>query len=252
VSIPVCKDPEKEAIRRKRISESHKGISVGKGIPKSDEHRRKIGEANKGKLRGPISEETRKKLSEGNKGRLSPKKGIPISEETKLKISRTLKGRQFTELHRQNLSAAQRGRPGHMLGHHHLEKTKETLRKCKLKEQNPNWKGGVSFEPYCPKFTNAFKERVRAYFGYQCLGCGHTWQQEEKKLSVHHVNFNKKTCCDNSIPFFVPLCSTCHNKTQKNRMFWQYWFTEMINHLYGGKCYFSKEEYEELMRDQNA
>jgi hypothetical protein len=227
------------------------GISKGKGIPKSEEHRRKIGEALKGKVRGPLSEEHRKKLSESHKG-IFRNKGKIVSEETKLKISQTLKGRQFTELHKQRLSAAQKGKLGHMFGHHHLEATKEKARHCKLRERNPNWKNGVSFEPYCPKFNDEFKERVRAFFGYQCQMCGHVWQEGEKRLSVHHVNFDKQSCCNDVIPLFVPLCSSCHNKTQKNRIFWEYWFTEMITRIYGGKCYFSKEEYEALMGNQNV
>jgi len=110
-----------------------------------------------------------------------------------------------------------------------------------------NWKGGISYEPYCPKFTNEFKERVRAFFGYQCQMCGHVWQEGERKLAVHHVNFRKDSCCSNEImPLFVPLChQPCHTKTNFNRVFWEYWFTEMINHLYGGKCYFTKEEFQE-------
>ena len=107
-------------------------------------------------------------------------------------------------------------------------------------EKSSTWKGGISFEPYCPKFTLSFKERVRASFGYRCVECGS--MGGHKKLHVHHVNFDKQTCCNETIPLFVPLCSSCHSKTLRNRIFWQYWFTEMINHLYGGKCYFSKEE----------
>jgi hypothetical protein len=33
---------------------------------------------------------------------------------------------------------------------------------------------------------------------------------------------------------------SCHGKTQHNRIFWQYWFTEMINRLYVGECYLLK------------
>jgi 5-methylcytosine-specific restriction endonuclease McrA len=115
-------------------------------------------------------------------------------------------------------------------------------------KKNPSWKGGISFEPYCQKFTKEFKERVRAFFGYQCQECGHVWQLGETRLAVHHVNFRKDSCCnENLIPLFVPLCSgNCHSKTNGNRPFWEYWFTEMINHLYKGRCYFTKEE---MMKD---
>lgn len=104
---------------------------------------------------------------------------------------------------------------------------------------NPAWKGGISFEPYCPRFTKEFKERVRAFFDHKCVECGAS--QNGSKLPVHHVNFRKDACCAKDvIPLFVPLCPSCHSKTQFNRPFWQYWFTEMINHQYGGKCYLPK------------
>jgi hypothetical protein len=183
-------------------------------------------------------------------------KGIKRSPETCEKIRLSKKGKKNPNL-RRDVS----GEKNPNFGHHLSEEAKERIRqarkrmKGKIKfsqescihmgeakkgENNPAWKGGISFEPYCPKFTKKFKERVRAYFGYRCVECG--IYQTTPKLPVHHVTFNKKACCDTTIPLFVPLCQSCHSKTQFNRVFWQYWFTEMINRLYGGKCYFSEEE----------
>lgn len=116
------------------------------------------------------------------------------------------------------------------------------LRPYMLRENHPNWNGGSSFEPYCPKFTREFKERVRVWFGYICPNCG--TPQNREKLGVHHVHYNKDTCCDGSIPLFVPLCKPCHGKTngKKNRVQSEQHFTELINTWYGGKCYFTREE----------
>lgn len=102
------------------------------------------------------------------------------------------------------------------------------------------WKGGISYEPYCEKFNNDLKERVRAFFSYRCLECGS--DGNGIRLAVHHVNFNKGTCCDNDRKLFVPLCSKCHGKTNRNREYWTQHFTEIIDTLYAGKCYFTKEE----------
>ncbi len=111
-------------------------------------------------------------------------------------------------------------------------------------EKSSAWKGGISFEPYCPKFNEKFKERVRAFFGYRCQmpGCNHIWQPGEKKLAVHHVNFNKNSCCDPSVPrLFVPLCpGKCHAKTNHNREHWEQLFTELIMTKYNGQCYLPK------------
>lgn len=113
-------------------------------------------------------------------------------------------------------------------------------------ENHPNWRGGISFEPYCPKFNKEFKERVRAFFNYRCVECGKTQEEEGRALCIHHVNYNKKTCCDNTIPLFVPLCDTCHKHTNHNREYWQLHFTELIYLQHGGKCYYSQEEFAQL------
>lgn len=116
-------------------------------------------------------------------------------------------------------------------------------------DKNPHWLGGKSFEPYCPKFTLEFKERVRAWFNYTCIECGTPQLCQKTKLHVHHVNFNKNSCCDDTIPLFVPLCTSCHSRTGRNREFWNTHFTELINTFYCGKCYYSKEEFTELQKN---
>jgi len=163
------------------------------------------------KLRLIVSEETRRKISESWKLRAPP------SEETRRKIGKALKGSHRTNETRRKQSEAQKG------------------------EKGSNWMGGISFFPYCPKFNSEFKERVRAFFNHQCAECGEP--QKDKALAVHHVNFNKGSCCDPYAPrLFVPLCASCHSKTNSNRDYWEQHFTEMINEYYGGKCYFLTEE----------
>ena len=197
---------------RKKMSLSRMGNTNSKGKKKSPETCRKISESKKGKK----YPNCRRDVS----GEKNPNFGKPRPLEVRLKISearKKLKGKiKFSPEARLHIGQAKTG------------------------ENNPSWKGGISFEPYCVKFNREFKERVRAFFEYQCVECG--TYQKKPKLAVHHVTFNKKACCDNSIPLFVPLCKSCHSKTQFNRPFWEYWFTEMVNHLYSGKCYFSKEE----------
>lgn len=52
------------------------------------------------------SDDTRKKMSEANKGKTSPRKGVTLSEETRRKMSESHKGRTFTEEHRRKISEA--------------------------------------------------------------------------------------------------------------------------------------------------
>lgn len=209
------------AHRGKVVSEETKQklreINIGKSI--SEETRLKISIANKGKI---VSEETKKKL-----------RGKICSEETRLKLSIANKGRIISDESKRKQSITRTGKKA-------SEETKLKMRESRKLEGNSRWLGGVSFKPYCIKFNDKFKERVRAFFNYTCVECG--IKQTTKKLDVHHVNFDKNTCCNNSTPLFVSLCRTCHMKTNKNREFWEQHFTELINSKYNGCCYISNPE----------
>jgi hypothetical protein len=102
----------------------------------------------------------------------------------------------------------------------------------------PNWQGGKSFEPYCPKFNDEFKRRVRAFFDNSCLVCGKT-----EKLCVHHCDYDKKVCCNDRPPAFVCLCNKHNLSANNNRDRWSYMFHYIIDEIYDGKCYFTKEEF---------
>ena len=106
---------------RRKISKAGKGRtpwnkgkpSPYRGVPRSEETRRKISEANTGKTH---SEETRRKISEvqigripWNKGKPSPYRGVPRSEETRRKISKAHKGVPLSVEHRRKLSEAHKG-----------------------------------------------------------------------------------------------------------------------------------------------
>jgi hypothetical protein len=228
--MPMPNDPSKHEEYRKKMS--HKGILNGNyGKPLSEERKRKIGEKAKKNFEDP---EYRKRMSECHKG-------FYPSEESKRKTSLKLQNRIFSEEHRKKLSIAAKGK--HKLPF--SKEWRERLGNSRKGDKNPRWLGGVSFEPYCIKFNNEFKERVRAFFGYQCVECYH--KQNGEKLHIHHVDFNKNSCCDPNIPkLFVPLCHSCHGKTNHKREYWEQHFTDMINQYYQGKCYLTKEEMEEL------
>lgn len=97
-------DVEKFAITKERaLGKAQYNIADGghsggnKGKHFSEEHKRKLSEAHKGKKLPPRSEEYRQKMSEAmkgkHKGRPSPNKGNHHSEETKQKISAASRGR---------------------------------------------------------------------------------------------------------------------------------------------------------------
>ena len=77
-----------------------------KGKPKSEEHKKKISEAQKGKQ---LSEEHKKKISEAKKGEKHPNYGKHFSEEYKKKLSEALKGHPVSEETRNKIGTANKG-----------------------------------------------------------------------------------------------------------------------------------------------
>lgn len=114
-------------------------------------------------------------------------------------------------------------------------------------ERANNWKGGIAFAPYCEKFNNEFKERVRAFFDNKCVLCGLNQSENKRnKLHVHHVHYDKSSCCSDAPRMFVALCNSCHSKTNYNREYWQNLFESIIIDIYNGKSYYTIEEFNRL------
>ena len=119
----------------------------GRGGVPSEDARRKMSEAKKGKPahnKGkPMSEEQKKKLSEANKGKPSNKKGIPLSEETRRKISENhcdcsgekgpFYGKHHSEESKRKMSLAKKGKPAHNKGVPMSEEQKKKLSLAKSK-----------------------------------------------------------------------------------------------------------------------
>lgn len=99
-----AKENSNNPLTRKHNSEAQKGKLV------SEETKRKISEAQKGKPGKPHSEETKRKMSETRKGKPSGRKGKHHSEESKRKMSE-----------------AHKGKPNGHKGKHHSEETKRKI-----------------------------------------------------------------------------------------------------------------------------
>jgi hypothetical protein len=78
--------------------------------------------------------------------------------------------------------------------------------------------------PYCPKFNEKLKEEIRNSFGRRCFLCGAS--ENGKRLSVHHVDFNKGQGCGQRWSL-IPLCVPCHTKTNHYR---HYYFNLLSNY----------------------
>lgn len=211
---------------RKKQREAHLGEKNHMfGKHRSEKVKQKLREKRVGTK---LSEETKEKIRKAMQGR-------ELNEDWKQKIGEGNKGKTISIEHRKKVSEANRRRIIN-------EATRKKLSIARFGEKNYSWKGGISFEPYCPKFNNDLKERVRAFFDRKCYVCGMTEEENGRKLCIHHVNYDKMLCCNDMPPLFVPLCKKCHPLTNHNREDWGEFFTVSLQYLTQNKCFYTQEE----------
>jgi len=90
-------------------------------------------------------------------------------------------------------------------------------------ENNPQWRGGKSYEPYTTEFNESKRNEIRNSYGNKCFVCGEI--SNGKKLCVHHIDYNKTNSNESNL---VPLCHGCHGVTTANRRAWTMFF--YLNH----------------------
>ena len=232
---------------KKKMSINHADVSGENnpmfGKPRSDEHKRNIGIGRKGIT---SSEETKQKQREvwikrkqdpnydpkiyGNSGEKNPNYGKPMSDKQKQKLSENrigkyigenspLYGKPKSDEHKRNMSINRpdfNGENNPNYGKHHSPETKRKLSEINSGENHPQWKGGISKEPYCSIWTPWFKKEIKERDNHQCKNPD-CWKTN-KKLVVHHIDYNKKNCSANNL---ITLCSSCNGRANTNRDHWQ-------------------------------
>ena len=137
------------------------------------------------------------------KGRISPNKNKCLSNDHKNKISQSNLGKIVSN---ETIYKISKSRTGKCCG-----------------EKNCNWKGGKSFEPYCPKFNNKKKEEIRNQYDRRCYICGKhesdniTKNNKIRKLCVHHIDEDKEQGCNGKQWKLIPLCLSCHLKLHNSK-----------------------------------
>lgn len=143
-----------------KIKALHQRFSIArKGIPKSEEHKKKLSEAKKGTTH---SEDTKKKLSE-------MRKGIKLSSDTRSKISKSKKGKSLSEQHKIKISLAKTGKPSTRVEYKHSEKTREKLKqshRLEVKNILQYTKDGAFIKEWenqyqAAHYLNAYPNRIR-------------------------------------------------------------------------------------------
>lgn len=204
----------------KRMSEERRGkrVSIGTEIKKgqhlSPQTEFKAGQEtwHKGK-HGVFSKEALEKMSLAKKGKLPVNpisKGTHISPDTEFKKgqyawNKGIKGVQ---------TPWNKGRVGVY--------SEEYFKKV-CGDKHHNWKGGVSFEPYCPKFNKQLRELIRERDDRTCQLCG--TKEDGRQLSVHHVHYDKPECN----PDLIALCASCHTKAGTNRDYYEGLFMDILS-----------------------
>ncbi len=247
------KKQPKEMIEKRRLK------LIGKVL--SEDHKIKIGVANSIALMGRKNpEETKKKISislkkaydEGR--RISCMKGKKHSNETKRKMSLSHMGKKISEStrkkHSVRLKKLYKDKNKHpFYGKKQSEETKNKIGKANsLKEhfsgdKHPNWKGGISFEPYDKNFNDKFRRAIRKRDNQVCMLCGVHREKLNRALCVHHINYDKKLTIPQNC---ISLCNNCHSKTSFNRELWINIFQKLMNEKYKYKYYESNQIIMEL------
>jgi hypothetical protein len=133
---------------------------------------------------------------------------------------------------RGNPKCGHKGELNAFYGKKHTEETKRVIgEKSKVSykvsgKDHPLWLGGASLEPYSKEFNDQMRDFIRMRDGYTCQLCGDTESELDKKLSCHHIDYDKQNAMPNNL---ISLCVLCHTKTNGNRKYWTGYFRNFLN-----------------------
>jgi len=96
-------------------------------------------------------------------------------------------------------------------------------------ENSPNWRGGLSFEPYGREFNMKVKEYVRRRDNYTCQECGVAEDAMGRRLSVHHCDYEKNN--NNADYNLITLCVSCNSIANANRGFWYEYYLYKLHEM---------------------
>lgn len=148
-----------------------------------------------------ISQETRKKIGLANKGKT--RKGHPMPENLKKKLSNRNKGRKLTDEHKEKLRQAKLGikRPDSCKGENHH-----------------NWKGGITKKDDMIRRSVQYKLWRKAVFerdNYTCIWCG--IKSGNGKAVIIQADHIKPFSLYPELRFAIDngrtLCKNCHKTT---------------------------------------
>jgi hypothetical protein len=94
---------------------------------------------------------------------------------------------------------------------------------------NHQWKGGVSYEPYCEIWKDKeYKNDIKERDGNKCMNpCCDSKHPDD--LTIHHVDYIKKNCSPKNL---ITLCRVCNIKANKDRRWHKAWYQAILHKRY--------------------
>lgn len=186
---------------KKKIGKAGKGRKLP---PRSEEYKQKISATLKGRTK---SEEFKRKVSKGMKGKNTWMTGRKLPFEVKKKISMSNKDRKFSEKHKQNISIA---RKGMKFSKEHLLNMSKARRGMLTGPSHWNWKGGQSMTIRKSIEYKDWRLAVFAKDDFTCVGCG---DNRGRNLQAHHIlSFAEHPNLRFDVSNGTTLCKKCHAK----------------------------------------
>lgn len=87
-------------------------------------------------------------------------------------------------------------------------------------DKNPNWKGGISINPYCEGWNFLSKEMRDFYKVCQNPNC----EGKSNILTTHHIDYDKENCKPENL---IVLCHICNGIANGNRVFHETFYKEL-------------------------
>ena len=170
------------------------------------------------------------RMSKFTKGKKPWNFGIPHSEEAKKKMSLARIGNKYCVGRIPWNKGKKISYSPHfkMRGKIPWNKGQEGLKG----DKNPNWKGGITNNPYPADFNREFKRKIRERDEYTCQLCRKTDLEEFEEfgrvLCVNHIDFDKNNL---SLDNLNTLCLRCNVKINYERNKYTKYFQERM--IYG-------------------
>jgi len=224
-----------ELERRRKISESikkyfssEKGIAQRKrltGRPHSEETKKKLSVLRSGKGNGMFgkhhSQEIRDKIANSEKGRI-----VTWGD----KISLKLKGRKLSPEKCKKIAAVlkeyYKTHPGTFLGKKHSTESIEKMRKANTGrfdgQNHPQWKGGLSKQPYAFNWKKISNKIIQRDNGV----CQNPFcNKKDNRMTAHHIDYDKK---NNQQSNLIALCNSCNCRANFKRQTHQLFYSEIM------------------------